>query len=124
MGERSVPFLKHVLAVLVAIGVTAPSQAANWAQLSGDERQSITTTKPSGFTARFGAAMAVINRPDPGQGEQLPDIELTRMILFGGDDYVESEGDGGYRNDYWYTIGPGESQCARYPMNCRCCRLP
>lgn len=104
-----------IIQLALAFVLYRSTWAANWAQLSGDERQEITTTKPSGFTARFGAATTVVERPEPELGEQLPDIEVTRLVLFGGDDYSVEAGQGSYRNDYWYTIGPRESSWRRVP---------
>ena len=89
--------------------------AANFAQISGTERQKTASTARSGFTPRFGAAITVKENPRAANGVELPEREKSRLYILGGDDYAHSPGSGGYRNDVWYTTGASE-----WPRRFRC----
>ncbi|KAA0176859.1 hypothetical protein FNF27_01681 [Cafeteria roenbergensis] len=95
------------LLVVAALGVLRPlgGLASNFAQLSGTERQRTASTTRTGWTARYGAAVAVKENPRVADGVELPERERSRLYLLGGDDYLLTPGSGGYRNDVWYTTG-------------------
>lgn len=77
----------------------------NWAQVSGTERQRIAVTPRTGWTKRWGAAVAVIENTPETEDEVIPENERSRIYVMGGDDYAFVPGGGSYRNDIWMTTG-------------------
>lgn len=73
-------------------------------------------------------AITIMENPEAAGGIELPEREKSRLYLFGGDDYVQDPGYGGYRNDVWYTTGESEPDCehraAFVNACCLCALLP
>ena len=107
--------------VCIIIISAASLVAANWEQLFGPELQNVVTQGYTPWTPRYGAAAAVLPRTaQPGETD-VPDTELERMFLLGGDDFVIGQG-GGLHNDVWYTTGESASLKAVCVCVCVCVR--